>query len=95
MTDNVTDPNLNRGEHIEENVQAKRVISYGMGVSALSRIPSPLIDQAYDYIDFSNPDGNGNYQTIEFMAGGSGGALVRTLELTFDGSSNVTTITRS
>ena len=28
MSDNVTDPNINRGEHIEENIQAKRVANY-------------------------------------------------------------------
>ena len=54
-----------------------------------------LINVAYDYVGFSNADGNGNYQTIVYKSGGSGGTTVRTLTLTYDASSNVTSITRS
>lgn len=57
--------------------------------------PIPLLDKPYDYSSLSNPDANNNYQTITYMAGGSGGTIVRTLALTYDGNSNVTSITRS
>ena len=55
----------------------------------------PFIDKAYDYVGMSNPDSNGNYQTIVFKVGGSGGTTAVTLTLTFDGNSNVTSITRT
>lgn len=54
-----------------------------------------LIDKVYDHIAFSNPDANGNYQTMTFKTGGSGGTTVRTLTLAYDASDNVTAITRS
>lgn len=95
MSDNVTDPNINRNEHVEENVQAKRTIPYGMNTTALTRMPSPLIDVAWDYVGFSEPDTNGNNQLAQFYNGGSGGTLVRTLTFTFDDNNNVATITRS
>lgn len=56
---------------------------------------TPLIDKAYDYVGMSNPDGNGNYQTIVFKSGGSGGTTMRTLTLSYDANSNVTSITRT
>lgn len=46
----------------------------------------------YDFTGFSNPDANGNYQTISYKAGGAGGTTVRTLSLAFDANSNVTSI---
>lgn len=88
-------------EHIDpaktgDNIAAKRVVPYGFGAdSNWARIPLPLIDTPYDYVGFSNPDANDNYQTIQFYQGGSGGTLVRTLALTYDGSSNITSITRT
>lgn len=57
--------------------------------------PIPLVDVPFDYVGFTNDDGNGNYQTISFNTGGSGGTLVRTLDLTYDANNNVTSITRS
>jgi hypothetical protein len=50
---------------------------------------------AYDYVVMTNADGNGNYQTMTYKSGGSGGTIVRTLSYTYDGSNNVTSITRS
>lgn len=88
-------------EHISpaktgDNISAKKVGSYGNGVgNAWGRIPLPLIDQPYDYVGFSNPDANNNYQTIVFNSGGSGGTTVRTLTLAFDANNKVTNITRS
>jgi hypothetical protein len=88
-------------EHISpqktgDNIAAKRVANYGFGPdSQWSRTPLPLVDIAYDYVGLSNPDANNNYQTIVFKQGGSSGSTVRTLAFTFDGSNNVTSITRT
>lgn len=54
-----------------------------------------LVNKPYDYIGFSNADGNGNYQTMEFKVGGSGGSTQVTLTLVFDANNNATAITRS
>lgn len=92
---------IEQSEHIGpmetgDNISAKKVVQYGFGTSGQwSRLPAPFIDSAYDYIGFSNPDGNDNYQTIVFNSGGSGGTTQRTLTLTYDGSSNVTSIARA
>ena len=95
MSDSVTDPNINRGEHIEENIQAKRSANYEWDGANWLRRPAPLIDQSYDYVGFTNADANGNYQTITFKSGGSAGTTARTLTLAYDTSSNVTSITRA
>ncbi len=83
-------------EHRSVNgVEAKAVIPYGYTGTALTPIPPALIDVAYDYIGWSSADANGNYQTMTFKTGGSAGTTVRTLSLTYDASSNLTSITRS
>ena len=92
---------INNREHIApdttgDNIAAKKVASYGFGAAGTwSRLPAPFIDVAYDYVGFSNPDANNNYQTLTFKTGGSGGTTVRTLTLSFDGTNNVTSIARS
>lgn len=48
-----------------------------------------------DYLIQSNPDANGNYQTIVYKIGGSSGTTVATINLTFDGNNNVVTYTKS
>ncbi len=60
-----------------------------------SFVTSGLLPISYNYIGFTNADGNGNYQTITFKTGGSGGTTVATLTLTYDASSNVTSIAKS
>lgn len=94
-------PSIDAAEHASvaqgEGVEAKRVVEYGWGGLAdkWKRRPLPLIDEPYDYVGFANADANGNYQTLTFKIGGSGGSAVRTLALTYDGNSNVTSIARS
>jgi hypothetical protein len=51
-----------------------------------------LIPMAFDDIQFSNADANGNYQTGVVK---SAGATVCTLTFAYDGSSNVTRVTRT
>jgi hypothetical protein len=87
-------------EHISpsktgDNIAAKRVVGYVWNGTNWQRPPSPLIDAAFDDIAFSNPDSNGNYQVINFLTGGSGGTIQRTLTLTYDSNSNVTNIART
>lgn len=57
-----------------------------------SDIRIPSIWREYDGVQFTNADSNGNYQTITFS---KGLGLVGTLTLTYDGSSNPTSIARS
>lgn len=54
-----------------------------------------LSNVTYDYVAMSNADGNGNYQTIVYKSGGSGGTTKATLTITYDGNSNITSITRT
>lgn len=87
-------------EHLDiengESVNAKKVVTYGVGTDLGShRVPVPLIDGPWDYLSASNPDSNGNYQTIAFLNGGSGGSLVRSLALTYDNSGNITSLART
>jgi hypothetical protein len=92
-----TQPSIDLEEHRSlGGVNAKAVTPYGFdGAGSLAPMPPPLVDKPYDYLGLSNADGNGNYQTLKFYIGGSGGTLQRTLTLTYDGTSNVTSITRS
>jgi hypothetical protein len=90
----VTSPNIERAEHDDAN-QAKRVLPVLWSGSGIVKAPVPLLDLAYDYIGFSNADGNGNYQTLAFKTGGSGGTTVRTITMSFDGNNNVTSVARS
>lgn len=79
-----------------DNADGLVILPYQFGSdNQWHRSPGSLVNVAYDYNAFSDPDGNGNYQTIQFYQGGSGGTVVATLSLTFDGSNNVTSIARS
>lgn len=92
-----TQPSIDLEEHRSiGGVNAKAVVPYGYaGGTALTPLPPPLVDVAYDYISMSNADPNGNYRTFQFKTGGSSGSTQRTLSLTYDVNSNVTSITRS
>jgi hypothetical protein len=101
MPDFPSPAEIQQTEHLSpgntgDNISAKRVALYGADENkAWQRMPLPYIDSAFDYVCFSNPDGNGNYQTIVFNNGGSGGTTERTLTLAYDGNSNVTSIARA
>jgi hypothetical protein len=93
---NIT-PSIDQAEHIGDatgdNIEAKRVASYGFGTDlAWKRQPLPLITAAYDSFAFSNADANGNYQTLIFKNGSN---TVQTLSLSYDGNSNITQLIRS
>lgn len=94
-------PSIDASEHLGaangENIEAKRVAQYvwDNALGQWKRHVAPLIDGSFDYVGFTNVDGNGNYQTVTFKSGGSGGSTVRTLALTYDGNNNVTSIART
>jgi len=48
-----------------------------------------------DYFMCSNPDPNGNYQTITYRVGGAGGVIVRIINVTYDAQNNVTSAVQS
>lgn len=79
-----------------DNIDGLRAPGYvfdpNNGTGVWSRALTPFINTTYDTVNLTNPDGNGNYQTITFKYSGS---TVRTLTLTFDVNSNVTSIARS
>ncbi len=90
---------ITQAEHISpvktgDNIQAKRVVPYEWAGAAnqWKRPMSPLVNEPHDSIDFSNPDGNGNYQTAIYKLSGS---TVLTLNFTYDGNNNVTSIARA
>ena len=96
-----TVPRIEKSEHIGpddtgDNIMAKRVAAYGFGTdSNWARNPISFIDKPFDYIQCTNADGNGNYQTWNFRSGGSSGTIVRTLSVTYDANSNITSLGRS
>lgn len=53
----------------------------------------PLSPAEYDYISLSYT--GSNLTTVVYKLGGSGGTTVATLTLTYDGSNNLLTVTRS
>lgn len=70
-------------------------VGYDVGSDTFKASPLAFMDKAFDYIGFSNADTNGNYQTWLFKTGGSSGTTVRTLSVTYDASSKITSIARS
>lgn len=48
-----------------------------------------------DYLAQTNPDANGNFQTITYRRGGAGGTVVKTITLTFNAGGNVLTYLES
>jgi hypothetical protein len=92
FTDSAQSKQIDQQEH-NHDAGAKRVIQRVQGTDGeWVNGPAPFLDAAYDDVEFTNPDGNGNYQTLTFN---NGGTPVRTLTMSFDGSSNVTSIVRT
>lgn len=55
----------------------------------------PLVGQvAFDYIECTY-DGAGDLVTVQYFDGGSTGNIVVTLNMTYDGSHNVLTVTKT
>ncbi len=84
-------------EHISpeatgDNIGAKRAADYRWDGTNWQRSIFGIFTLPYDELDWSNPDGNGNYQTITSLLSTS---TQQTLTLTYDGSNNITSIKRN
>jgi hypothetical protein len=79
---------------IDENEQRNLILKF-LDLIHQTQISSGDVTESLpfgaDYLAQSNPDGNGNYQTITYKTGGASGVTVKTITLTFDGSGNVLT----
>lgn len=71
-------------------VEADGSINVNPKGTQLASVVNVLPFQA-DAMQQSNPDINGNYQTIEYFQGGLSGTLVKTITLTFDANGGVIT----
>jgi hypothetical protein len=47
-----------------------------------------------DAVQLTNPDVNGNYQTVRYFKNNLSGLLITTLTITYDASNNVTSVTK-
>jgi hypothetical protein len=74
-----------------DNIDANRSAGYQWDGANWQRSIFGIFTAPYDELDWSNPDSNGNYQTIISKLSGTS---QQTLSLTFDGSNNITKITR-
>ena len=75
-----------------DNIAAKKVASYSFDGTNWVRTLSGLFNKPYDEIAFSNPDANGNYQTMTSKLSGS---TANVFTVTYDASSNLTDIVRT
>lgn len=94
----LTNPSIDRSEHVDENVSAKRTASYTWDGSNWQRqgpLASGMVSTAYDYVSVAYPDGT--TETYTFKTGGSGGTTVATVTLTYTDSTkaSLNTVARS
>lgn len=68
--------------------------SINVGRYSASQISEGLSIPEHDYISLSNYSGT-NPGTVVFKNGGASGQTVATLTLTYDGNSNLTSVTKS
>lgn len=92
---NVATPD--QSEHIGDdttgdNIQAKRVAQYDWDGNNWNRSFRGLFTQPYDELDWSNPDSNGNYQTLTTKLAS---VTQESLTLSYDASNNITSIVRN
>lgn len=85
----------NEGFNDSYKMPIRGMYGYTGITDAFAPMPIPLLDSSFDYIGFSNADANGNYQTWTFKKNGVSGTTVRTLSVTYDALSKITSITRS
>jgi hypothetical protein len=99
---------MGRGDKYEDDaVDARGTAPYGVidGTDTLKRISvdsegrlntimvSSLVPKIYDYVSCGYT--GSNLTTVVYKTGGSGGTTVATLTLAYDGSDNLTSITRT
>lgn len=90
------------GADATQGAKADAVATSNTGTFSLIALIKRLLNNSQqnlpygaDYMVQSNADSSGNYQTITYKTGGSGGTIVKTLTLTFNSSGVVLTITES
>lgn len=71
----------------------KSVYNSANGSLNVTSFGGPLISVSYDYVGLAYT--GSNLTTATYYSGGSGGTLVATLTLAYDGSSNLISITKS
>ena len=81
----VTKPNYSTGLSTTTTLDA--------GTYSLTQITEGLSIPKYDYISLSYT--GSNLTGVVYKFGGSGGVTVATLTLTYDGSNNLTSVTKS
>jgi len=71
-----------------------KIIDNGDGTYSVSAVLfSGLVNESYDYISLSYT--GSNLTGVVFKTGGSGGTTVATLTLAYDGSNNLTSVTKT
>ena len=65
----------------------------GATVPTIDQVLNCLVPSAYDYISLGYT--GSNLTTVLFKLGGVGGTLISTLTLGYDGSNNLTSVTKS
>lgn len=93
-----TNPSLDRSEHIDENVSAKRVGMYvwdGSNWQRSNGAMGKLVTVAFDYVGYANTDTITD--TYTYKTGGSGGATVATVTVVYTDTTKTQplTITRT
>ena len=94
----VTNPSIDRAEHVDENVSAKRSASYTWDGSNWQRqapLAAGMVTSAFDYVSVAYPDGT--TETFTFKTGGSGGTTVATITIVYTDSSkvNISTVAKT
>jgi len=79
---------ITQAEHISpaktgDNIEAKRVASYGFDGTNWGRIPLPFTKSPYDYVSIAY---NSTSDVYTLKSGGSGGTTVATITLTYTDS---------
>ena len=80
------------------NIVTNTTVTRGLGLADAGTVrvaTSNNLPFGADYLIQSNPDVNGNYQTIQYKQGGSSGTVMRTITLVFDAKNNVVSYTES
>lgn len=60
-----------------------------------SNTASALVTEAHDYVEITYVGATTNISTTVYKLGGAAGAVVATLTMAYDGSSRLTSVTRS
>ena len=93
-----TNPSLDRSEHIDENISAKRIAGYvwdGSNWQRQAPLSAGLVTSGFDYV--SRTLTNSTTETYVFKTGGSGGTTVVTVVVVYTDSTlaTISTVTKT